>query len=102
MIHCTRLHPAAVVRPVLLAVAGLVVAVLASTTVFARAPGAVELLWLLWFVLAIWTAWKILAWWQTYLIITGRRLIRVTGLRASGPLDGDMVDLRATGAADGD
>jgi Bacterial PH domain len=74
-----RRHPLVILFPVILTVAGLIVA-LALTTGIGHSRGADEFIWLLWAALLLWAGWKVTDWRLTYFIVTENRLMLVTGV----------------------
>ena len=74
-----RFHPAVLIKPVALALAGLAVAGLLST--IARLSGAILLvIWLAWLILLIRLLYFIYVWLEDYFVVTSQRLITVTGV----------------------
>jgi uncharacterized membrane protein YdbT with pleckstrin-like domain len=74
-----RMHPLVILLPVILTVAGLF-GVLALTTGGTGSGRLHALIWIPWAVLFLWASWKVTDWRLTYFIITGNRLILVTGV----------------------
>jgi membrane protein YdbS with pleckstrin-like domain len=74
-----RFHPAVLIKPVALALAGLAVAGLLST--IARLSGAILLvIWLAWLILLIRLLYFIYVWLEDYFVVTSVRLVTVTGV----------------------
>jgi uncharacterized membrane protein YdbT with pleckstrin-like domain len=75
------MHPIAVINPVIVILAGAVVAGFV-TGVAARSGsvGVAEVIWVLWAVLAVWQGWKIATWWRRYFVVTENRLMLITSL----------------------
>ena len=75
-----RFHPAVLIRPVALCLAGLAIAGLLSTTI-ARGNGTVLLvIWLAWLVTAIILTVRVYEWLDAYFVVTSKRLILVKGI----------------------
>jgi uncharacterized membrane protein YdbT with pleckstrin-like domain len=75
-----RFHPAVLIKPVALCLAGLAVAGLLSTTI-ARSNGTVLLvIWLAWLILVIYLLVKVYEWLDAYFVVTSKRLILATGI----------------------
>jgi membrane protein YdbS with pleckstrin-like domain len=74
-----RFHPAVLIKPVALALAGLAVAGLLST--IARLSGAILLvIWLAWLILLIRLLYAIYVWLEDYFVVTSQRLLLATGV----------------------
>ena len=79
-----RFHPAVLIKPVALALAGLAVAGLLST--ITRLDGAILLvIWLAWLILLIRLLYKIYVWLEDYFVVTSQRLL-LAHWRQSGNL----------------
>ena len=76
-----RMHPIAVIRPVVVILAGAVAAGFV-TGIAARSgsAGVAEVIWVLWGVLAVWQGWKVATWWRRYFVVTENRLMLITSL----------------------
>jgi uncharacterized membrane protein YdbT with pleckstrin-like domain len=75
-----RFHPAVLLKPVALCLAGLALAGLLSTTI-ARGNGAVLLvIWLAWLVAVIILLVRVYEWLDNYFVVTSKRLILVKGI----------------------
>jgi uncharacterized membrane protein YdbT with pleckstrin-like domain len=75
-----RFHPAVLLRPVALCLAGLAIAGLLSTSI-ARGNGMVLLVvWLAWLVLVIILLVRVYEWLDNYFVVTSKRLILVKGI----------------------
>jgi hypothetical protein len=76
-----RMHPIAVIRPVIVILAGAVAAGFV-TGIAARSgsAGVAEVIWVLWGVLAVWQGWKVATWWRRYFVVTENRLMLITSL----------------------
>lgn len=85
--HATvmRFHQAALLRPFAALVGALVLAAVTNALLYfhhAHGPGAVDLFHALWIgfaAVAVWYAWKAAQWYQTLLVITPRRMMRISG-----------------------
>jgi uncharacterized membrane protein YdbT with pleckstrin-like domain len=75
-----RKHPAVLLRPIIAALAGLVVAAVISTTVARHNSGVVGFVWIAWAVVLVWLAFKVWEWSQDYFIVTSRRMLLATGI----------------------
>ena len=77
VVTTVRMHPAAIIKSVLLILGGAVLAGL--LTWGAHGNGKLILvIWLLWGVLFVWQGWKIATWWRRYFVVTENRLMLVT------------------------
>jgi uncharacterized membrane protein YdbT with pleckstrin-like domain len=75
-----RFHPAVLIKPVALCLAGLALAGLLSTAI-ARSNGAVLLVvWLAWLVLVIILLVRVYEWLDAYFVVTSKRLILAKGI----------------------
>ena len=75
-----RFHPAVLIKPVALALAGLAVAGLLSTIARLDNTDALAVIWLLWLVLLIHLLYKIYVWLEDYFVVTSQRLLLATGV----------------------
>jgi membrane protein YdbS with pleckstrin-like domain len=74
-----RFHPAVLIKPVALALAGLAVAGLLST--IAKLNGTILLIiWLAWLILVIRLLYAIYTWLEDYFVVTSARLLLSTGV----------------------
>jgi Bacterial PH domain len=74
-----RKHPAILLRPVIYAVAGLILA--AVLTAFARHNGtAVLIIWLLWLIPLGYVIVAVIEWADSFFIVTSQRMLLITGL----------------------
>jgi uncharacterized membrane protein YdbT with pleckstrin-like domain len=79
VVTTVRMHPAAIIKSVLLILGGAILAGL--MTAAAHGNGRLVLvIWLLWGVLFVWQGWKIATWWRRYFVVTENRLMLVTSL----------------------
>jgi uncharacterized membrane protein YdbT with pleckstrin-like domain len=75
-----RFHPAVLIKPVALCLAGLAIAGLLSTTI-ARGNGTVLLvIWVAWLILVIYLLVKVYEWLDAYFVVTSKRLILASGV----------------------
>jgi uncharacterized membrane protein YdbT with pleckstrin-like domain len=75
-----RFHPAVLIKPVALTLAGLALAGLLSTTVARHNGTAMLVIWLIWLVLVLWLLVKIWNWLEDYFVVTSQRLLLATGI----------------------
>jgi membrane protein YdbS with pleckstrin-like domain len=73
---CVRFHPAKLLGPASLVLAGLVIAGLLSFVMHGAALGA---LWVAWGVLLLWLGWKLADWMVDYFVVTSKRIVLATG-----------------------
>jgi uncharacterized membrane protein YdbT with pleckstrin-like domain len=79
VVTTVRMHPAAVVRSVLLILGGAIVAGLLTGAAHGNG-GLVLAIWVLWGVLSAWQGWKVAIWWRRYFVVTENRLMLVTSV----------------------
>jgi len=85
-------HPAALLAPVGVVVAGLVAAlVLSALSVFTG--DTLLLIWLIWFLFLLYTLWKVANWSVSYYCITAYRIVAIKGFMAR---DVAMIPLALT------
>jgi uncharacterized membrane protein YdbT with pleckstrin-like domain len=70
-----RRHPAVLMMPVGLVLAGLIIAGVVSNTV-----AAVTWIWWGWLILLAWFVWRVAEWSVDYFVITNQRMLLTTGL----------------------
>ena len=75
-----RFHPAVLIKPVALALAGLAVAGLLSTIARLDNTDVLVVIWLAWLVLLIRLLYKIYVWLEDYFVVTSQRLLLATGV----------------------
>ena len=75
-----RFHPAVLIKPVALALAGLAVAGLLSTIARLDNTDALVVIWLLWLILLIHLLYRIYVWLEDYFVVTSQRLLLATGV----------------------
>lgn len=79
VIH-TRRHPAILIGPSILTLAGLLVAALLSATVLRSYGGAITVIWLIWVVLFGWMIWNVINWAVDYFVVTSHRILLTSGV----------------------
>jgi len=92
LIMLIRRHPATLIIPIVLVVAGLTVALLYTTS--SRNSGIiVTLIWSAWGLLILNLVYKTLEWWEACFVVTSKRMLLITGVvtRLSDSLDLDKV-----------
>jgi membrane protein YdbS with pleckstrin-like domain len=75
-----RKHPAILIFPIALAVAGLVVAFLLTATVLSTNSTAQDAVWLLWVGLALNLVWQATNWAVDYFVVTSQRMMLTSGI----------------------
>ena len=75
-----RFHPAVLIKPVALALAGLAVAGLLSTIARLDNTDILVVIWLAWLVLLIRLLYRIYVWLEDYFVVTSQRLLLATGV----------------------
>ena len=75
-----RKHPAVLIGPIAISLAGLVIAAVISTTVARHNSGVVGFVWIAWAVVLLWLVFKVWEWSQDYFIVTSRRMLLATGV----------------------
>jgi membrane protein YdbS with pleckstrin-like domain len=75
-----RFHPAVLIKPVALALAGLAVAGLLSTIARLDNADVLVVIWLAWLILLIRLLYKIYVWLEDYFVVTSQRLLLATGV----------------------
>ena len=75
-----RFHPAVLIKPVALALAGLAVAGLLSTIARLDNTDVLVVIWLLWLILLIHLLYRIYVWLEDYFVVTSQRLLLATGV----------------------
>jgi uncharacterized protein YjbI with pentapeptide repeats len=80
VVKAVRMHPIAVISPVIVILAGALVAGFVTEAAQSGSGRLVQVIWVLWAVLAVWQGWKIATWWRRYFVVTENRLMLVTSL----------------------
>jgi membrane protein YdbS with pleckstrin-like domain len=75
-----RKHPAVLLRPIIVSLAGLVIAAVISITVARHNADVVGFVWLAWALVLLWLGYKVWEWSQDYFIVTSRRMLLATGV----------------------
>jgi membrane protein YdbS with pleckstrin-like domain len=75
-----RKHPAVLMVPVLLVLAGLIIAGVLSNTVADQAGALVSWIWWIWLGLLAWFVWKVAEWSVEYFVITNQRMLLTSGI----------------------
>jgi len=75
-----RMHPVAIIRPVIVIVVGLIGAVFVGAIAPPTFSGIVALTWALWGVIFLWQSWDLITWWRRYFVVTENRLMLITNL----------------------
>jgi membrane protein YdbS with pleckstrin-like domain len=75
-----RRHPAVLIVPIALAVAGLVVAFLLTATLLRSNAPLRDGVWILWILLALNLIWKAVNWAVDYFVVTSQRIMLTSGL----------------------
>ena len=74
-----RQHPAVLVGPAALALAGLVAAPIVASALPASPPDLGVVVWGAWLVLLVRLAWRIAGWTAAFLVLTSERIVLITG-----------------------
>jgi Bacterial PH domain len=81
IVTAVRMHPIAVISPVIVILAGALVAgFVTESAAQAGNVGGTPIIWILWAVLAVWQGWKVATWWRRYFVVTENRLMLITSL----------------------
>jgi uncharacterized membrane protein YdbT with pleckstrin-like domain len=75
-----RKHPAVLIAPIALTLAGLIAAVVLSDTVLAHQSSLVLIVWAAWAILGLYLIWKTALWAVDYFVVTSHRMLLATGL----------------------
>jgi uncharacterized membrane protein YdbT with pleckstrin-like domain len=75
-----RMHPAMLLWPIVLTLAGLVAVVVLNGSVLSHQSGAMNIVWIAWGILLLWALWKVANWAVDYFVVTSRRMILTSGL----------------------
>jgi uncharacterized membrane protein YdbT with pleckstrin-like domain len=79
VIH-TRRHPAILIGPSLLTLAGLLVAALLSATVLRGYGALITVIWIAWLVLFGYMIWNVINWAVDYFVVTSHRILLTSGV----------------------
>jgi membrane protein YdbS with pleckstrin-like domain len=75
-----RKHPAVLIGPIALTLAGLIAAVVLSDTVLRHQSSLLAITWVAWGILALFLIWKTALWAVDYFVVTSQRMLLTTGL----------------------
>jgi Bacterial PH domain len=75
-----RTHPVVLVRPLVLLLLGLVIAILVSVSSLHGIGAVLVIIWLGWLILLAYSIWKIIGWLATYFVVTTQRIIISKGV----------------------
>jgi uncharacterized membrane protein YdbT with pleckstrin-like domain len=75
-----RMHPAMLLAPVGLTLAGLVAVVVLNGSVLKHQGGARNIVWIAWGFLLLWALWRAANWAVEYFVVTSRRMILTSGV----------------------
>ena len=75
-----RMHPVAIIRPVVLILLSLMGAAFVAEAAPPADSGIVTLTWILWGVVFLWQGWRLITWWRRYFVVTENRLMLITSL----------------------
>src|SRR5216684_2396503 len=75
-----RKHPAVLIGPIALTLAGLLVALILSATVLRALHPAMLIVWLAWIALLLRLIWKAIEHAENYFVVTSTRMLEVTGV----------------------
>jgi membrane protein YdbS with pleckstrin-like domain len=75
-----RQHPVVFSTPVVIALGGLVLAVVLQGSILKAQSGAVAVIWILWGVLFLRALWAVASWAVDYFVVTSQRMILTSGL----------------------
>jgi membrane protein YdbS with pleckstrin-like domain len=75
-----RKHPAVLLGPIALTLAGLIIAAVLSYTVFRHNTTLVAVTWIAWGVLLLWLLWKAANWAVDYFVVTSHRMLYTSGV----------------------
>jgi len=75
-----RRHPAVLIGPSALTLAGLLVAGVLSATVLHANDTAITVVWLAWLVLFVWLVWKAVNWAVDFFVVTSHRILLTSGV----------------------
>jgi uncharacterized membrane protein YdbT with pleckstrin-like domain len=75
-----RRHPAVLIRPIIVVLAGLAIAAVISTTVARHNSTAIGLIWIAWALMLPWLVYRVIEWSVDYFIVTSRRMLLASGV----------------------
>lgn len=80
VLFAVRRHPAEILWPLLGTLFGFFLAIALTPTVGSGHPAVVWVIWLAWLAAFLYAVWRYANWRVTFLVITGRRIILLTGV----------------------
>jgi uncharacterized membrane protein YdbT with pleckstrin-like domain len=75
-----RKHPAVLIVPIVLTLAGLIVAGVLSTSVASDSSLGLEVIWWAWAALLLYLIWRVINWSVDYFVVTSRRILQTSGI----------------------
>lgn len=75
-----RRHPAILIGPIAITLAGLVIAVVLSDTLLRHQSSVLMIAWILWGLLVLYLIWKTALWAVDYFVVTSHRMLLAEGL----------------------
>ena len=75
-----RRHPAVLIGPSILTLAGLLVAAVLTTTALHGNDTGIVVVWLAWLVLFVWLVWKAVNWAVDFFVVTSHRILLTSGV----------------------
>jgi uncharacterized membrane protein YdbT with pleckstrin-like domain len=75
-----RKHPAVLIGPITVALAGLIAAAVLSESVLKHSSGGMSVVWIIWGFLFVRLLWKSATWAVDYFVVTSTRMILTSGL----------------------
>ena len=75
-----RRHPAVLIGPSILTLAGLLVAAVLTTTALHGNDQLIVVVWLAWLVLFVWLVWKAVNWAVDFFVVTSHRILLTSGV----------------------
>ena len=75
-----RRHPAILIGPIAITLAGLVIAVVLSDTLLRHQSSVLMIVWILWGLQALYLIWKTALWAVDYFVVTSHRMLLAEGL----------------------
>lgn len=75
-----RKHPAVLIGPITVALAGLIAAAVLSDTILRHRSGLLAAVWIVWGILFVRLLWKAANWAVDYFVVTSQRMILTSGL----------------------
>ena len=75
-----RKHPAVLIIPIALTLAGLILAGVLSTSIARNSSLGLEVIWWAWAALLLYLIWKVINWSVDYFVVTSRRILETSGI----------------------